>query len=143
MLHSEVHGEANTFTSKSHEEQKIMRCTMFSWTCFEEHGLSFTRKPNSSSPGLMLMLARQFTNYRLHIPEITQNKQIVVPQGMKILIRFNEKSTWKNSSQGLPNRVMGWGEWEILLGEFFYPVVGSEDWIFTIQMFFKAKNNIL
>ena len=29
---------------------KIMRHTTFSWTCFEEHGLSFTRKPNFSSP---------------------------------------------------------------------------------------------
>ena len=37
---------------------------------------------------LMLMLARKFTNYRLHMAGITQNKQkclifIVVPQGRK------------------------------------------------------------
>ena len=28
---------------------KIMRCATLSWTCFEEHGLSCTKKPNFSS----------------------------------------------------------------------------------------------
>ena len=40
----------------------------------------------------MLVLARKFTNYRLHMAEIKQNKQkclisIVIPQGRKNLIR--------------------------------------------------------
>ena len=30
---------------------EITRRTTFSWNCFEEHGLSCTRKPNFSSPG--------------------------------------------------------------------------------------------
>ena len=43
----------------------------------------------------MLMLARKFANYRLHMAGITQNKQkclifIVVPQQEKILIRLDE-----------------------------------------------------
>ena len=50
------------------------------------------------------MLARKFTNYRLHMAGITQNKQkclisIVVPQGEKILIRLHqngERLTLKN-----------------------------------------------
>ena len=47
-----MHGEANTFTlyiTSQRSRYKIIRCTTFSWTCFEELGLSFTRKPNFPS----------------------------------------------------------------------------------------------
>ena len=43
----------------------------------------------------MLMLARKFANYRLHMAGATQNKQkclifIVVPQGRKNLVRLDQ-----------------------------------------------------
>ena len=35
---------------------KITRSATFSWTCFEEHGLSCTRKANFSSPALIVFI---------------------------------------------------------------------------------------
>ena len=47
LVHSEVHNEAKV--------PKIIRCTMFFWTCFEEHRHSCTRNHNFSSPELQLI----------------------------------------------------------------------------------------
>ena len=46
------------------------------------------------------MLAKKFANYRLHLAEITQNKQkclifIVVPQGRKSLVRLDQNEEKK------------------------------------------------
>ena len=50
LVHDKLHDEVNTCTSKSHKMNKILRRATFSWTCFEEHRLSCTRKSNFSSP---------------------------------------------------------------------------------------------
>ena len=50
MVHGEVYDEENTCTSYRRQVHKITRRTTFSWTCFSEHGLSWTRNPNFSSP---------------------------------------------------------------------------------------------
>ena len=52
----------------------------------------------------MLTLARKFTNYRLLMAGITQNKQkllifIVVPKGRKILIRLDQKEECSTSEK--------------------------------------------
>ena len=42
-----MHGEVNTFAlyiTRHRSRYKIIRSTKFSWTCFKELGLSFTRK---------------------------------------------------------------------------------------------------
>ena len=52
LVHDKVHDEWNMCTLQSHKVHKITRRTTFSWTCFQEHGLSCTRKNNFSSPGL-------------------------------------------------------------------------------------------
>ena len=47
-----MHDEVNAFTlyvTSQRSRYRIIRCTTFSWTCFEELRLSFTRKPNFSS----------------------------------------------------------------------------------------------
>ena len=51
-MHDEVHDEMNLCTSRSCTVLKILRRTTFSWTCFEEYGLSCTQKPNFSSPAV-------------------------------------------------------------------------------------------
>ena len=48
----------------------------------------------------MLMLARKFPNYRLHMAGITQNRQkclifIVVPQGRKKLVKLDQNEEKK------------------------------------------------
>ena len=62
-----MHGEANTFTmyiTSQRSRNKILRCTTFSWTCFEELGLSFTKKPNFSSHVYILQTLQKHMRIR-------------------------------------------------------------------------------
>ena len=57
LVHDEVQDETNMCTSLSHKLHKIIRGTMFSWTCFKENWLSCTRRPNFSVMLNVLLLS--------------------------------------------------------------------------------------
>ena len=96
------------FLSSYLNQSKITRDTMCSWTCFEEHGVLFTRKPNFSSPADNYFHKKALTQIFNRVLNMPLNIPCDTAYDFNLTLSWRTSLSYRNQFIDLLYKSMNW-----------------------------------